>query len=329
MNAGRQRWHRLGCWAASALISGCGGAQASSPAPPQAREGPPAVASVALAGPIAAACRDVTAWHPALRDAADAAALAALARVEAQTGALSVQTRAVLQRDLRHELMWHLVRGLLLGANLHNHGFVDLPGVRTAAGTPLRLHRTGFTPSPGAIGSCVRALIEHGGVRHIVNLYAGPMPTADLEAAERASIAAVGGSYYTAREDASAQTWRENLHDDAAFAAAESAVARLIRHAVLRPGGEAPRGALHIHCGGGMHRTGMVVGVLQRCLGGASDATVEAAYRHHVGWRSDAEPGGFEQGNLDFIRRFRCELLQADTPTQAPAAGTGGAGAGP
>ncbi len=327
MNAARRWWRRLGCGAIAALVGGCGGAQASDAAPSVTGGEHLRAGRSALPLSITAACRDVTAWHPALREAADAAAVAALARVQARTGDLAAETRTALQRDLRHDLMWHIVRGLLLGANLHNHGVVDLPGVQTANGDALRLHRTGFTPAPGAAGSCVRALIEHGGVRHIVNLYAGPMPTSDLDAAERAAIAAVGGSYYTARDDASAQSWREDLHDDAAFAAAEAAVARLIRRAVLRPGGELPRGALHIHCGGGMHRTGMVVGVLQRCLGGANDATVESAYRHHVGWQSDAEPGGFERGNLDFIQRFRCELLRSDAPTQAPADATGGAGA--
>lgn len=58
----------------------------------------------------------------------------------------------------------------------------------------------------------------------------------------------------------------------------------------------------------------MIVGILQRCLNGASEERVRADYRRHVAWESDREPGGYEPENLDFIFGFDCGLLAAPAP---------------
>jgi protein tyrosine/serine phosphatase len=92
---------------------------------------------------------------------------------------------------------------------------------------------------------------------------------------------------------------------------AMEAVARLIREQIVAPQGAPPRGNLHLHCGGGMHRTGMIAGVLERCVNGTPLPVVEANYRYHVGYRDAAHPGGLEEGNLRFIRDFDCALLQS------------------
>ena len=268
---------------------------------------------------VTAACRDATAWHPALKAEAQDSADDALALVEARSGPVAEPARTALRKELRNQQMWRIVRNLLLGGQLHNYGTFALPTVRKADGQPLRVFRTGFTPTPGDPGSCVRALLDAGGVRHIVNLYAGPMVTQDLESAERAAVERAGGTYDTARDAADAQHWREDLHEQGDMAAAQQAVAGLIRRSILRPGGAAPRGNVHVNCGGGMHRTGMVVGVLQRCLGQASAADVEAAYKHHVAWRTAAEPGGFEPENLQFIMSFDCKLLTSPDAAPKPA----------
>ncbi|HAN30712.1 MAG TPA: hypothetical protein DCQ06_03870, partial [Myxococcales bacterium] len=80
---------------------------------------------------------------------------------------------------------------------------------------------------------------------------------------------------------------------------------------LLRPGGKVPRGHLHVHCGGGMHRTSMFVGVIERCINASSVSDVIERYRQHVGWTDATHPGGFEAQNVDFIESFPCELLTA------------------
>ena len=86
--------------------------------------------------------------------------------------------------------------------------------------------------------------------------------------------------------------------------------ARLIKEQILMPGGELPKGNILIHCGGGMHRTGMVIGVLQKVINGESMEEIRKTYSYHVGYINEKNPGGFEQGNLDFIAEFPPELLK-------------------
>ncbi len=90
---------------------------------------------------------------------------------------------------------------------------------------------------------------------------------------------------------------------------AMQSVARLIREQILAPKGGPLKGNVHIHCGGGMHRSGMIAGVVERCVNGEPEAVVAAHYRYHVGYHDAEHPGGLEEGNLRFIRDFDCKLL--------------------
>ena len=58
-----------------------------------------------------------------------------------------------------------------------------------------------------------------------------------------------------------------------------------------------------------MHRTGMILGVLQKVVNEEPMAAVEASYRYHVGFENEEHPGGFETNNLDFIRYFKREYV--------------------
>lgn len=216
------------------------------------------------------------------------------------------------RKKVTDAVFWRLILTQILEGQLHNLGAAVLPGATLPDGRPVLLFRTGFTPDPGQPGSCVQSLIG-AGVRHIVNLYAGPMPTQGLEDAEKRAVTAVGGTYFSARSDPQAGNWREDLREGdgpEAHQAAYKAVAELIRNQILRPAGGPVRGHLQLHCGGGMHRTGMIIGVIERCLGGVAMPQVAAHYKRHVGWRSDAQVGGLEPENLRFIEGFDCSLLR-------------------
>ena len=69
------------------------------------------------------------------------------------------------------------------------------------------------------------------------------------------------------------------------------------------------------HSSGGMHRSGMLFGVLRRCVNGDSMAQIEREYRRHVAYSSEQQPGGFESLNLRFIREFDCRLLKLKSET--------------
>jgi protein-tyrosine phosphatase len=260
-------------------------------------------------------CRGHQSWQPHLHAAAKATASEALEELTrgplsptAGGPALDDARRTEAVRLLTERIFWRLVRTGIVEGGEDNLGAVPLEGVQTADGQPVLLVRGAFTARPDAEDSCLGSLIGAAGVRHVVNLYAGPMVTADLEAAERRAIEQAGGTYTTAREQPGpVQHWRDELREGDAKAAHE-AMAQLVRM-ILRPDGKPPTGHVMVHCGGGMHRTGMVVGVIERCLNRAPRAEWEARYRHHVAWRSTSQPGGFEQANVDFIAGFPCELL--------------------
>lgn len=257
-------------------------------------------------------CRGHQSWQPHLHAAAKATAHEALDELSrgplAGSPPLDGPRRADALHLLTEHIFWRLVRTGIVEGGEDNLGAVPLQAAQTAGGQPVLLVRGAFTARPDAADSCLGSLIAAAGVRHVVNLYAGPMVTADLEAAERRAMERAGGTYTTAREQPGpVQHWRDELREGDAKVAHE-AMAQLVRM-VLRPEGKPPIGNVMVHCGGGMHRTGMVVGVIERCLNQAPRAEWEARYRHHVAWRSTSEPGGFEQANVDFIAAFPCELL--------------------
>jgi hypothetical protein len=207
---------------------------------------------------------------------------------------------------------------VLLAGDTNNLGLLPLKGATWTDGDgtvrPVVVFRSGITPRPGAPGSCFASLLDAGRVRHVVNLFDGEIPVADLTAAESAAATRAGATYRTASDDPAAYgPWRELIRShydepDARRRAMEG-VARLIREQILAPGGAPPKGNLHIHCGGGMHRSGMIAGVIERCVNGTPLDVVEAHYRLHVGWRDPEHPGGLEENNLRFIHDFDCALL--------------------
>lgn len=223
-----------------------------------------------------------------------------------------------LRKKLAGLLFWRMVRAVLLEGNTNNLGvfalrdrtYVDAAGGRR----PVLVFRSGMTPDPDQPGSCFRSLLEAGGVRHVVNLFDGEIPAADMTAAEAKTASQHGASYRTASDDPAAYgPWRDILRkhydDPAQRQRATQGVARLIREQILMPDGAAPRGNIHIHCGGGMHRSGMIAGVLERCVNREPWTVVAGHYLYHVGYRDAAHAGGREDGNLRFIREFDCALL--------------------
>lgn len=285
------------------------------PTPPPAPA--PEAALLAAAGVDAAAlrCNRENRWGQTLRpDSIEAAAdIAALLPAP-------LSADEALRKKLQGIVFWRMVRAVLIEGDNNNFGvialrdrtYIDKDGARR----PVLLFRTGLTPSPDQPGSCFHSLLSAGRVRHVVNLFDGDIPVRDLVAAEARAAAAAGATYHTASDEGQGGygPWRDTLRkrydDPAARAQASAAVARLIREQILAPGGAPPTGNLHVHCGGGMHRTGMIVGIVERCVNQAPPEQVEAHYRYHVAYRDPQRPGGQEDGNLRFLRDFDCALLQ-------------------
>ncbi|MCS6915608.1 MAG: hypothetical protein RMK29_00130 [Myxococcales bacterium] len=279
----------------------------------------PALLRSAGVDPAQIRCNRDNRWGDTLRQDAQAGAAELMAAAGPALRPLSTEEHAALQKKLQGILFWRMVRAVIIEGNNNNIGVIALRGRSyidsSGRRRPLLVFRSGLTPSPQAPGSCFQSLLQAGGVRHVVNLFDGDIPAADLVAAEARAAAAAGASYTTASDDSAGYgPWREllrNHYDDPERRLqASRSVARLIREQILAPGGAPPRGNIHIHCGGGMHRSGMIAGILERCINREPLEVVEAHYRYHVGWRGPDRPGGLEEGNLRFIREFDCTLLE-------------------
>lgn len=240
---------------------------------------------------------------------------------------VDVTAKKALLKSTRSAVFWWMIRVLTVEGGRHNSAALPLRGFTTRDGKPLWLVRSGYTAQPSRKGSCYAGLVGGGGVRHVLNLYDGDMFTDDLDAAEQSVVTAAGGTYAHPTNQgwrgATRTTWKawHNAKNptatralQAAYVAARTAAAKIvaatIQQHLLQPAGTRPSGHLLVHCGGGMHRTGMVVGVLDRCINGTAMARIEADYKRHVGWQSAAHPGGFEAQNLDFIQHFPCEMIR-------------------
>lgn len=296
------------------LVAAC----ASTPVRPNALVAPEPLAEILRGGgvdPLRLRCNQSRSWGSDLKQDSEDGAHQMMALLEPH---VPEGERAGLEKKLAKLLFWRLVRAVLLEGNNNNLGVLRLEGhfYKDTAGQtrPVLIFRSGFTPDPEKPDSCFASLLDGGGVRHVINLFDGDIPVDDLVAAEKRAATARGATYRIATDEPGAYgPWRDLLRkhydDPAARSAASLSVARLVRDEILAPGGAPPRGNIHLHCGGGMHRSGMIAGVVEKCVNHAPEAIVEAHYRFHTAFIDPAHPGGAEDLNLQFIRDFDCSLL--------------------
>jgi len=215
-----------------------------------------------------------------------------------------------------HMMSWIVRTGLILRGG-HNFGAIVLKDHywqdESGRHQPLVIFRSAYTAYPERDGSCFGSLLKNANVKHVVNIYGDDfIYVKDLDQAERHATESAGATY--AQTDKMGYgPWRHTIAEyplpSAEGMRAMHDVARLINEQILHPGGDPPRGNILIHCGGGMHRTGMIIGILQKVINGMPMEAIAAEYRYHVSYQNEDDPGGFEQGNLDFIRDFDPRLI--------------------
>jgi hypothetical protein len=176
---------------------------------------------------------------------------------------------------------------------------------------PVLVFRSGVLADWDKPESCLSALIRKAGVAHVINLYAGDFPLKDLLAKEKAQAKRLGATHHDER--GRNRPWRSLVEEEEGYAAnravAMQRVAALIREQILAPKGASPRGSIYLHCCGGMHRSGIIFGILRRCINRDPMSLIEAEYKRHAAYGSAEHPGGYEALNLRFIKEFDCSLL--------------------
>ncbi|PIE17577.1 MAG: hypothetical protein CSA65_08505 [Proteobacteria bacterium] len=266
-------------------------------------------------------CNGRVLWVPQLHRLAKEAA-AELARRERRP-----LSKAQHKKNTR-VVLGYLVRLVFQVMDTQNLGAMQLRGrsYKDARGQehPLLIFRSGVTTDVTRKASCLHSLLTAGRVRHVVNLYGGTFPLHEFIRAERQLCEKLGATHHDDAADKRVE-WRKLIKTEASYEKnrllAMKRVAKLINQHILRPHGKPPRGNIYIHCGGGMHRSGMVFGVLRRCINGAEMSRVEREYKRHVAYRSPQRPGGYEALNVRFIREFDCKLLTPPSPATCRSVG--------
>ncbi|MGY6214214.1 hypothetical protein ACW73L_03540 [Methylolobus aquaticus] len=146
--------------------------------------------------------------------------------------------------------------------------------------------------------ACLEQLVKRHGVRTIVNLYSGDLIAEGALAAEEAdAFTRFGGlSYIRILGLSDYPTPTESIADIKARIA--SAI-ELIR---------AAPGNVLVHCVGGIHRTGEVYGVLQKCFNRVPVETIRREYVYHAGGATEGNPE-YRGVDVDIIRSFDCRRL--------------------
>jgi len=150
---------------------------------------------------------------------------------------------------------------------------------------------------------CLAHLIKKEEVHTMMNYYQGSLKSGEpLSSEEKDLFSELGGKLYVRSLNYQydfKKMPKEKIMDK---------VAEIIRTIEYAPGN------VLIHCYGGIHRTGVVFGVMQKCLNKIPVEDVLNEYKCHVAWEDETKPGGYEIDNEVVIREFPCERLNASSP---------------
>lgn len=180
-------------------------------------------------------------------------------------------------------------------AELTKHQNMGGARFRFPSGIEKTVYRGSFLTANLA---CLDGLVKERNVRSVVNLYRGGLQSHIKLAEEEAkAFESFGGRAYI-----QVLNYDYSLEDQTKESLFQR-VAEIVRLVETAPGD------VMIHCFGGMHRTGVLFGVMQKCLNHVPIEQVLAEYRCHTDWNSSERPGGAREENETALREFPCEFL--------------------
>ena len=156
---------------------------------------------------------------------------------------------------------------------------------------------------------CLSRLVNDNRVLSIFSYYSGSLKESSktLSDEERRTFADLGGKFYHQPL---------NYEDDFKKSSKEGVFEKVTE--IIKAIDHAPGNVL-IHCYGGINRTGVLFGVMQKCLNKIPIEDVLNEYKCHTGWESEERVGGYEIDNEIAIREYPCEKLYSPA-TQGEAA---------
>ena len=148
---------------------------------------------------------------------------------------------------------------------------------------------------------CLKQLVQEQGVKTIVNLYSGNLINEDqLATQERDLIKKWGGENYlhilnfSDSPDPNQKQTLETIKDR---------ITQIIQAIAASPGN------IYVHCVGGIHRTGEVYGILQKCVNRVPIQQVLADYEKHAGG-TRLNNREYRPANVEILQTFDCQRLE-------------------
>ena len=210
----------------------------------------------------------------------------------------------------KHVVLGWLVRRMFICRKDRNMGAVVLKDMYDECGRPIVLFRS---PVMTYSGSCFRDLLTHGRVRTVHSVYAGTFPIYDwieMEIRESKVKAQPSCLYFDERTKRKPRKWRRLVDDyDKSPEHVKRNAMILCARQIVEILRSCANGNVLVHCAGGMHRTGMLVGIIRRYINKDPIELVVEDYKRHVAFESSERPGGYEESNVRFIRNFDLDIL--------------------
>ena len=165
----------------------------------------------------------------------------------------------------------------------------------------------------GSARQCLKHLVEKRDIRQIVNLYDGSFKTKYVLSYWEKN------NFLRSTKDAHGSFGHYTQIKDFDYDLQERGAERIYKDiiAIIAQIASVPGNTL-IHCYGGMHRTGIVFGVMQKCLNGPKNKTqnntfvkevVGKEYKCHTDYQNTEKKGGYHQENMTVIENFPCDRL--------------------
>lgn len=146
--------------------------------------------------------------------------------------------------------------------------------------------------------ACLQSLVKDKGVKTLVNLYTGELKShVQLAQQEEEIFAQAGGAHYLQVLNYSYKL--KEVKKEAIFAKLTEIITAIRRSP----------GNVMVHCFGGVHRTGLVYGIMQKCFNTVPIEQVIEEYRCHAAYESPERAGGRKEENEIVLKEFPCSTL--------------------
>lgn len=150
---------------------------------------------------------------------------------------------------------------------------------------------------------CLEQLIKEQGVKTVINLFTGNLiPEWELATEEVKAFDHMGGESYIHILRFSDQPKPE---DNYTMADVKERLIQIVRLIAVASGN------VMIHCVGGIHRTGEVYGVLQKCVNKVPIDQVVDNYIKHAGGTTENNPE-YREIDIEVLRSFDCRTLNLE-----------------